>query len=134
MRKPKLTNRPEPSARITDHSPQKGLDIATAEPDLLRDSVRVALSGLSDKEWTAVNKSLLDMLKRAGVNVGLCLLLLGIPATTPDKLTEPEIASLIRYVRINEPTAIALIAPVLSEILSRNFEPARGAMVTTRAA
>jgi|SRR5678815_578205 hypothetical protein len=134
MRERKTKRQPEPTVRTTDHRSQEELDIAAAEPDLLRYAVRLALTQLSDEEWPEVNDRLLGTLKRAGVNVGQCLLLLGIAATTADELTEPDIANLIRYVRINEPKAMALIARVLSAIPTLHFELARGAKVGSRAA
>lgn len=134
MRERRTRRKPEPTVRATDRRSQEALDVATAEPDLLRDDVRLALTQLPDQEWPSVNESLLAALKKADVNIGQCLLLLGIPATTADELTAPEIANLIRYVRINEPKAMAMITPILSEILTVHSELARGAKVGSRAA
>jgi hypothetical protein len=123
-----------PSRAATDQRSQHSLDLATTGPDLLRDSVRQALSVLCEEERLAAQYSLLTALKRAGFNVTQHLLLLGIPATTAEQLTAPEIATVIRYVRINEPRAMAALSPVLSEILTAHDGRAGSLKVSNRAA
>jgi hypothetical protein len=118
MRKSLIGKTPEPPVGTTDQRSQQALDLATAEPDLLRNLVRQALSQLSAEELPAVNDRLLTALKEAGVDIGLHLLLLGIPARTAEELTAPEIATLIRYLRINDPRAMTDLAPVLNELLT----------------
>lgn len=101
-----------------DQRSQHSFDLATAAPDLLRDAVRQALSVLGKEERLAAQYGLLSALKKAGFNVARHLLLLGVPATKVEELTAPELATVIRYVRINEPRAMAALSPVLSEILT----------------
>jgi hypothetical protein len=125
MKKTRIRKTPEPTVGTIDHRSQKALELATTEPDLLRNSVREALSHLPEEERRAAHNGLLSSLKGAGVNIGHHLLVLGIPARTAEELTAPEIASLIRYVRINETRAMMALAPVLSELLAAQVEPAR---------
>jgi len=134
MRKSQIRKKPEPTVGITDQRSQPVPELATAEPDMLRESVRKGLSQLSAEERPNVYDRLLTALKRAGVNIGQHLLLLGIPARTAEELTAPEIATLVRYVRINEPRAMAALATVLSELLTTNAEADRGSKISRRAA
>ncbi|MFY9608837.1 MAG: hypothetical protein WAU45_09515 [Blastocatellia bacterium] len=134
MRKSRTRKSPESSVGTTDQRSQQAVDLATAEPDRLGNSVRNAFSQLSEEERPNVVYRLLTALKKAGVNIGQHLLLLGIPARTAEELTAPEIATLIRYVRINEPRAMAASVPVLNELLTAHAEPARGLKVSSRAA
>jgi hypothetical protein len=99
----------------------------------LRDGVRDAFLLLSEDERSLVRDRVLAGLRKAGVHIGQCLLLLGIPARTADELTAPDIATLIRYLRISEPKALAVLAPVLSETLM-HFEPVQRVRVRSRAA
>jgi hypothetical protein len=87
--------------------------------------VREALSHLSEEERQAAHNGLLLALSRAGVNIGDHLLVLGIPARTAEELTAPEIATLVRYVRINEPRVMTALAPILIDVLARHPAPAR---------
>lgn len=102
----------------TKQPPQAPIDPMSVEPNVLRDSVRKALSLLGDEEQSSMRDRLLTGLKSARVNIGQCMLLLGIPARTVDELTGPEIATLIRYVRISDPKAIAMLIAPLSELLT----------------
>jgi hypothetical protein len=83
------------------------------------------LSQLSEEEQRAMHNGLLSSLKRAGVNIGHHLLLLGIPARTAEELTATEMGILIRYVRISEPRAMAAVAPILIDVLARHAERAQ---------
>jgi hypothetical protein len=119
---------------VSDQRSSQSLELETAEPDSLRDSVREALSQLSEVEQRAVHNDLLSALKAAGVNLGHHLLLLGIPARTADEITPAEMGILIRYVRISEPRAMAALAPILMAVLARHDEPAQRVKPSTRAA
>lgn len=119
---------------VTDQRSSQSLELETAEPDSLRDSVREALSQLSEVEQRAVHNDLLSVLKGAGVNLGHHLLLLGIPARTAEEVTPAEMGILIRYVRISEPRAMAALAPILMAILAKHDEPAQRVKPSTRAA
>jgi len=126
MRKSQLRKSQERGAGSGAHTgeqrSQQKLDLAAVEPDLLRVSVREALSRLSEEDRRAMYVRLLTALKGAGVNIGQHLVLLGIPARTTEELTAAEIATLIRYVRINEPKALAVLTPMLSEPVSAYLE------------
>jgi hypothetical protein len=93
---------------------------AAAEPDVLRDAVYEALSSLSVNERSNVRTTLLAELETAGLGVCQCLFMLGVSALTPDELTAPEIASLIRYVRLTEPNAMKAVAEPLRQLLTVN--------------
>jgi hypothetical protein len=134
MRKSKIRKAPESTLGNIDRQSRVALDLTTAEPDLLRDSVRNVLSRLSEEGRHDVHEKLVAALKEAGVNLGQHLLLLGIPARTADELTAPEIAKVIRYVRINEPRAMRALVPILSELLTMHVESAQGVKVLSRAA
>jgi hypothetical protein len=134
MRKPKIRRPPSLTVATTARRTEESLDLETAEPDLVRTSVSEALSHLADGERQLVTDNLLTLLNNAGVRIGQCLLLLGIPARTADELTAPEIGALIRYVRINEPKAMAIISPVLSEIVALHTELMHGTKAASKAA
>ena len=134
MKKPRIRKEPEPSTGISGQRSQPGLELAAAEPDMLRDSVQKGLSQLSEEDRPHVYSRLLTALNKAGVNLGQLLLVLGIPARTSEELTAPEIATLVRYVRLNEPTAMVALATVLSEFVTTNAEAGRASMVSRRAA
>ena len=134
MKKPRIRKEPEPTTGISDQRSQPGLELAAAEPDMLRDSVQKGLSQLSEEDRPHVYARLLTALNKAGVNLGQLLLVLGIPARTSEELTATEIATLVRYVRLNEPTAMVALATVLSEFVTTNAEAGRASMVSRRAA
>ena len=119
---------------VTDQRSSQSLELETAEPDSLRDSVREALSQLSEVEQRAMHNDLLSALKGAGVNLGHHLLLLGIPARTAEEITPAEMGILIRYVRISKPTVMAALAPILIAILARQDEPEQRVKPSRRAA
>jgi hypothetical protein len=90
----------------------------TSEPDALRDAVYEALSSLSLELRREISAKLIAALKQAGLRVHECLFMLGVPAKTVDELTAPEIAALIRYVRITEPKAMTAVVPPVIELLT----------------
>ncbi len=96
---------------------QSESELMNADPDNLRDFVRNALLSLSIGERAKASTTVLDALRRAGLRVRECLLMLGASASTTEELTAPEIAALIRYVRLNEPKALQSIATLLTELL-----------------
>ena len=93
------------------------LELVNADPDYLRDSVCKALLSLPMHERSKASTKILSGLRRAGLRVRERLLMLGSSASTAEELTAPEIAALIRYVRLNEPNALQSIATPLMEIL-----------------
>lgn len=117
----KLQTKRTSKARV--HDSVQLIDLSLASPDSLSDSVRNALSQVSPAERSVVYGSLLAMLKRSHVNIGPLLLLLGIPAKILDELTAPEVAKVIRYVRINDPKAMNDLLPVLGDLLAQYAEP-----------
>lgn len=134
IRKSQIRKSPKPAIGVSDQHSLPELELATAEPDMLRDSVQRGLSRLSAEERPHVYDRMLTAFNKAGVNIGQLLLVLGIPARTAEELTAPEIAALVRYVRINEPRAMAALATVLSELLATNDKANRGLQVSRRAA
>ena len=93
------------------------LELVNADPDYLRDSVRKAFLSLSMHERSKAATDVLYGLRKAGLRVRECLLMLGASASTAEELTASEIAALIRYVRLNEPKALQSIATLLMELL-----------------
>lgn len=94
------------------------LEPAAAEPNVLRDTVVRALLSIPELERSVVRERLLGELKKAGLKVRQCLLMLGVAAATAEELTAPEIAALIRYVRLAEPRVMMAIAAPLTELLT----------------
>ena len=95
---------------------QAPLDPLAAEPNALRDAVCRALLLISIDERSAFHNQLLDELRKAGIRVRECLFMLGASATT-EELTPPEIAALIRYVRLVDPKAMSAVAGTLINLL-----------------
>ena len=91
---------------------------AGAEADHLQEVVYKALSSLSEDERSDVRNKLLSELEKAGLSVCECLFMLGVSAATTDELTAPEIAALIRYVRLSDLNAMMAVAAPLREILT----------------
>jgi len=96
---------------------QSESELVKADPDYLRDSVRKALISLSMNERSKAATDVLYGLRKAGLGVRECLLMLGSSASTAEELTAPEIAALIRYVRLNEPKAFQSITTLLLGLL-----------------
>ena len=92
-------------------------DPTNLEPDSLRDSVRDALSALTADELASWRNHLLMGLRKAGVNLGACGFLIGISDASTDNLTPSGIAHLIRYVRLNLPEAMKVVAGRLGKLL-----------------
>jgi hypothetical protein len=92
-------------------------ELVNADPDYLRESVQQALLSLSIGERSRASTSVLYGLRKAGLGVGECLLMLGASASTAEELTASEIAALVRYVRLNEPKAFQSITTLLMELL-----------------
>jgi len=95
-------------------------DPMNLEPDALRDIVRSALSRLTVDELASWREHLLSGLRMAGVNLNTCRFLIGISVDSPDTLTPSGIAHLIRYVRLNLPEAMKLVAGQLDQLLAIN--------------
>ena len=107
------------------------VEFVGAEPDYIRDTICAALSSLpTDKRAIIRNRLLID-LKKAGFKVRESLLMLGASAKTADELTAPEIAALIRYVRLTKPNLMTAVAEPLEELLAMTN---RGVRVSGRAA
>src|SRR5262245_51788694 len=103
--------------KLSETSIQSESELVNADPDYLRDSVRSALLSLPLRERSKAATTVLYGLRRAGLRVREALLMLGASANSAEELTAPEIAALIRYVRLNEPKALQSIATLLMELL-----------------
>jgi hypothetical protein len=99
----------------------------------LRNSVYKALSEVSLHERVRLYKELIGDLKKAGINVGSRLFLLGISARIPEELTPSDIGKLMRSIYSNEPEVLAA-SPTLSEILStyQGNKPAQSTISNTK--
>lgn len=109
-------------------------DPTNLEPDALRESVREALSALTDDELASWRDQLLSGLRKAGMNLEACRFLIGISEDPIDNLTPSGIAHLIRYVRLNLPEAMKVVAGRLGELLTVSFENGTKARQFRRAA
>jgi hypothetical protein len=109
-------------------------DPTSLEPDALRDSVREALSALTADELVSWRDHLLGGLMKAGMNLEACRFLIGISEDSIDNLTPSGIAHLIRYVRLNLPEAMKVVAGRLGELLTVSNESGTTARQFRRAA
>ena len=94
------------------------LDVTTLDPNCLKEWILKALAGLSSEEQAFAREGLFAGFITAGVNVASCFLMMGIPARSIDDVTAPELAMLVRYVRINKPAALEPIRDQLVELLA----------------
>jgi hypothetical protein len=97
---------------------RRDFEFIAAEPDSLRDAVCSALSSLTDEQRASVGNKLLAELSKVGLRVRESFLKLGVSASTLGELTAPEIAALIRYVRLAKPNLMLAVAEPLSELLA----------------
>lgn len=105
--------------------PLKNLQDARAlEPDDLRNQVQKTLSTLSEADRQTLRQRLIAGLTQAGVNVGSSLFMLGIPAANLNDLTPTDMGKLLRYIRINFPSAIESLSGLLAESLVVKEGPA----------
>jgi hypothetical protein len=104
------------------------------EPDELRDVVRNALARLTVDELASWRDHLLSGLRMAGVNLNSSRFLIGISVDSTDTLTPSSIAHLIRYVRLNLPGAMKVVAGRLGKLLMISNDPITKAQQFRRAA
>jgi hypothetical protein len=128
----KIIAKKERTRRTNSDGEQTATEPATMEPDDLREWLLRVLAVLSLEEWTAARNRLLKGLEEAGVNLWSSMFMLGIPARDSEELTAPDFAMLMRYVRINAPTALIALSEQLME-LERTYR-ATSAEPTRRAA
>jgi hypothetical protein len=84
------------------------------EADELKDSVREMLITMGPVERKLFVKSIECEMMRAGLNLGSYLIPLGIFGARAEDLTPTEVGHLIRFFRINVPTAMSAVLRVLS--------------------
>lgn len=94
------------------------VEFVASEPDYLRDTICAALSSLPISQRAIIRNKLLTNLRKAGVKIRESLLMLGASARTTGELTAPEIAALIRYVRLTKPYLMSAVAEPLEELLA----------------
>jgi hypothetical protein len=109
-------------------------DPTNLEPDALRDSAREALSALTAGELVSWRDHILTGLRKAGMNLEACRFLIGISEDSIDNLTPSGIAHLIRYVRLNLPEAMKVVAGQLGELLTVSNDSATKGRQFRRAA
>ncbi len=110
--------RSQEAVKPPEPSKSQAFDPVTAEPNALRESVYRALLRLSPEERMAMRGELLAGLRQAGVNINNCLFALGTVARTIDEVTPSDLAYLIRFVRLNAPQALRMIAEPLARLLA----------------
>jgi hypothetical protein len=110
------------------------VDPTNLEPDALRDSVRDALSALAADELASWRNHLLSGLRKAGMNLEACRFLIGISGDSTDNLSPSGIAHLIRYVRLNLPEAMKVVAERLGKLLTVSNDSVTKARQFRRAA
>ena len=106
------------SDRSIKPTTQERLDPATIEPDTLRDRIYEGLTVLAPDKRAALRDCILAGIDEGGEDIGSSLLMLGIPAKTPDELTPYDIAKLVRYIRLNAPQVLIFLVTPLSELLT----------------
>jgi len=134
MRRQQTRRAPEPINVALERRSLQAQEIEAADSEVLRSTVRQALSELPAEEQRTTQDALLAALSGAGINIGHHLLVLGIPARSAEELTAPEMAALIRYVRINEPQGMNALIPILSAIPTLHIEEPRSPRFSNRAA
>ena len=100
----------------TREATDPGRDPLEMQPDELRDDLRRALSGLSFEGYRTIRKELIDGIRRAGTNVSTALLMIG-AATSDGEVLPPDMAHLVRYLRINRPESLKPVRALLSRLL-----------------
>lgn len=124
------------SARIVESkqpAPQYA-DLAVSNPEWLRESLFNSLSSLSYDERSNALDRILSDLRKARVNLGPTLFKLGIPASKPDELSPNDMAKLVRFIRINQPEAMKVIASTITELTSPRDRKAECAKSVGKAA
>jgi len=109
-------------------------DPSNLEPDALRESVQEALSTLTPDDLASWRDHLLSGLRKAGMNLDACRFLIGIYGDSTDNLTPSAIAHLIRYVRLNLPEAMKVVAGRLGKLLIASNDHVTKAGQSQRAA
>jgi hypothetical protein len=105
----------DPATKRKEHP---SVDPAFMDPGVLRNAVLEGFSVLGADEAGSLRDSLLRGLSKAGLDVGASLFLIGRPADRPDELTWPDLAHLVRYVRINRPGALAAVQVPLARLIT----------------
>jgi hypothetical protein len=118
----KRLKKQEDSGRRTNDGETEGrdpcdVDPAVMDPDALRNRLLQAFSILRSDESQSLRDDLLGGFTRTGIDVGATLLLIGCPAEAPDNVTPPELAHLVRFVRINRPAALAAVSVPLTKLM-----------------
>ncbi|HEU4391310.1 MAG TPA: hypothetical protein VFV34_26155, partial [Blastocatellia bacterium] len=90
-------------------------------PDVLRDQLRLALSDLSFDEYGTVREELIAGIRRAGTNVAASLLMIGAAVSDGDVLP-PDLAHLVRYLRINRPESLKHVRGILARLLAHGAD------------
>ncbi|HKA18985.1 MAG TPA: hypothetical protein VKN18_11910 [Blastocatellia bacterium] len=94
------------------------------DADQLKDSVREMLLLMNPLERELFIKTLQYEMFRSGLNISAYLIPLGIPARCAEELTPSEVGHLMRFFKINVPSAVPALARVLDEcpVIATGFE------------
>ena len=109
----RITGEPQQATQSTDSS-----DLMAMKPNGIRDGVLKALAALPIEQRNSMRDALFAGLRSSGIHIEGVLLILGIPAETPDDLSPSDIAKLIRYVQMNSPDAIRNVRDDLAKLLA----------------
>ena len=80
----------------------------------LKEVVRDGLVAMNIAEREEFIKNLEAEMRRAGLNMRAYLIPLGIPGRSPEDLTPTEVAHMLRFLKLNVPTAMPAIERSLS--------------------
>ena len=92
-------------------------DPAKMDPNFMRDAVRSALLSLPLDERARARDRILSSLRKAGLDLGTLLILLGINVKLADELTPSDLAHLIRYLRLTSAAKLDAVKPEIVGLL-----------------
>jgi hypothetical protein len=116
MRKGKRTNLLfEETARATTP-----VDPLRMNPERLRERVQAAVWRLEPPEQESIRDQIVRGFEEVGVNLKSALVMMGLTANEPAELTPPELAMVVRYVRLNWPVAMESVREALMELLTKS--------------
>jgi hypothetical protein len=90
------------------------VSLAKLDADELKSMVRDGLVSMNISEREDFISALESEMKSAGIDIRVYLVPLGIPGRSPEDLTPTEVGHLIRFLKINVPSAMSSILRALN--------------------